>query len=80
MKLTRHKVLTAAEVARLQDFDNIAVKHLLGTNLGTPAELLGTLAKHSNFEVRTGVASNPKTPLLFSKSGKFSSVMTTSIF
>lgn len=62
-KLTRHEILTAAEVARLQDYDNVAVKHLLGANLGTPPELLTTLAKHSNFEVRTGVASNPKAPL-----------------
>ena len=62
-KLTRHETLTATEVARLQDFDNVAVQHLLGANLGTPAALLATLAKHPNFEVRTGVASNPKAPL-----------------
>ena len=62
-KLTDHEILTDAEVERLQDYDNVAVKHLLGANLGTPPELLTALAKHPNFEVRTGVATNPKAPL-----------------
>jgi len=47
----------------LQGYENIAVKHLLGANLGTPPELLAELATHPDSEVRTGVASNPKTPL-----------------
>ena len=62
-KLAKQDTLTEAEVVMLQGYENIAVKHLLGANLGTPPELLATLAKHPNFEVRTGVASNPKTPL-----------------
>jgi hypothetical protein len=62
-KLAKHETLTEAEVVTLQGYENIAVKHLLGANLGTPPELLSTLAKHPHFEVRTGVASNPKTPL-----------------
>lgn len=62
-KLTNHEILTAAEAEHLQVYDNVAVKHLLGANLGTPQELLLTLAKHPNFEVRTGVAINPNVPL-----------------
>jgi hypothetical protein len=62
-KLTKRQPLTEDEVTTLQVYDNIAVKHLLGANLGTPSELLTVLAKHPHFEVRTGVASNPNTPL-----------------
>jgi hypothetical protein len=63
-KLTSYNdILTDSEVERLQYYENVAVKHLLGRNLGTPPELLAALAKHPHFEVRTGVASNPKTPL-----------------
>lgn len=62
-KLSRHETLTEAEVVMLQGYENIAVKHLLGANLGTPPELLAELARHPDFEVRTGVASNPKTPM-----------------
>lgn len=62
-KVANYKVLTPDEVLRLQVYENVAVKHLLGSNLGTHPELLTALAKHPNFEVRTGVASNPKTPM-----------------
>ena len=62
-KLTNYEILTGADVAQLQGYDNVAVKHLLGANLGTPPELLTALANHPNFEVRTGVAANPKTPM-----------------
>ena len=62
-KLTNHEILTGAEVAQLQGYDNVAVQHLLGVNLSTPPELLTALANHPDFEVRTGVAANPKTPM-----------------
>ena len=62
-KLTKYEILTGADVAQLQGYDDVAVKHLLGENLGTPPELLTALANHPNFEVRTGVAANPKTPM-----------------
>lgn len=62
-RLSKHETLTEAEVVILQGYENIAVKHLLGANLGTPPELLAELATHPDSEVRTGVASNPKTPL-----------------
>lgn len=62
-KLTDYEILTSVEVVRLQGYDNVAVKHLLGANLGTPPKLLVTLAAHPSFEVRSGVASNPRAPL-----------------
>ncbi len=62
-KLTSHAILTGAEVAQLQGYDNVGVQHLIGENLGTPRELLAALANHPDFEVRTGVAANPKTPM-----------------
>jgi hypothetical protein len=62
-RLTRHETLTAEEVAGLAGYENIAVKHLLGANLGAPPEFLAELARHPHLEVRTGVASNPRAPM-----------------
>ena len=62
-KLSNYTALTPDEVLRLQVYENVAVKHLLGSNLGTDPELLTALAKHPDLEVRTGVASNPKAPM-----------------
>lgn len=61
--LIRHKPIGAADAQRLAAYENIAVKHLVGANPGTPVGLLEQLARHKNFEVRTGVAVNQKTPL-----------------
>jgi hypothetical protein len=62
-RLTDRGALSADEVVSLLDYDSVAVKHLLGNNLSTPPEVLSMLAANPHFEVRTGVAGNPKTPL-----------------
>ncbi len=62
-RLEERRPPTADEAAALTQYDNIAVLHLVGNNPGTPRPLLERLSKHHNFEVRTGVAYNPTTPL-----------------
>lgn len=62
-KLTQRKRLELAEAQQLAQYDNIAVLHLLGENAGTPPAIISQLAGHKNFEVRTGIAVNPNTPI-----------------
>lgn len=47
----------------LSYYENVGVLHLVGANPGTPPSVIERLAKHANFEVRTGVAGNPNAPL-----------------
>lgn len=62
-RLTLRQALTKSEVEMLVQFDYIPVLHLVGANPGTPVEILERLAKHHDFEVRTGVAANNHAPL-----------------
>lgn len=62
-RLTQRKRLAPAEVQQLAQYENVAVLHLLGANAGTPPAIISRLAGHRNFEVRTGIAVNPNTPL-----------------
>ncbi|MCP3850846.1 MAG: hypothetical protein GY694_11510 [Gammaproteobacteria bacterium] len=63
MRLVERGELTAAEAERLSQFDNIAVLHLLSSNHSIPQSLIKHLSHHKHFEVKTGIASNPQTPL-----------------
>ena len=62
-KLTTRQPLEPAEAEQLSRYENVGVLHLLGENPGTPQAIIDRLARHENFEVRTGVASNPNLPL-----------------
>lgn len=61
--LKYHRPIEAVDAQRVAAYGNVAVKHLVGANPGTPENLLVALSGHENFEVRTGVAINPNTPL-----------------
>jgi hypothetical protein len=62
-RLVRREPLEASEVDALAQYENVAVLHLLAANPSAPEKILRKLAKHSNEEVRTGVASNQTAPL-----------------
>lgn len=62
-KLTTTQPLDPDVAEQLSHFENVGVLHLLGRNPGTPQAILDMLARHKNFEVRTGVASNPNLSL-----------------
>lgn len=62
-RLVRRRPLAVAEVELLSGYDNVPVLHLLGANPATPEPLLRRLGAHSNFEVRTGIAGNPRAPV-----------------
>lgn len=62
-RLTTRQPLEPDVAARLAQYDNVAVLHLVGANPGTPTEIVAQLARHENFEVRTGVAVNSNAPL-----------------
>ena len=62
-KLTTRQPLTSDEAEEISRYEHIGVLHLLGENSGTPQAIIDRLARHSNFEVRTGVAANPSVPL-----------------
>jgi hypothetical protein len=58
-KLTKGKPLQPAEAEQLAQYENTAVLHLLGGNPGTPQPIVAKLSRHTDFEVRSGVAVNP---------------------
>ncbi|MEZ4703239.1 MAG: hypothetical protein R2834_23120 [Rhodothermales bacterium] len=60
--IDRHP-LEPDEARELAGVDDAAVLHLLGANVGTPEDILRTLAAHPDPEVRSGVASNPAAPV-----------------
>ncbi len=62
-RLTAHQPLTADELHRLLQFDHIPTLHLVASNPGLAPHHIRRLAEHDSFEVRTGVALNPNTPL-----------------
>ncbi|MFA6292792.1 MAG: hypothetical protein WC637_13475 [Victivallales bacterium] len=62
-KLTTYKPLSPEEAGELAKCKDVAVLHLVGYNPGTPLPILQQLARHTNFEVRTGVAANKNAPL-----------------
>ncbi len=62
-KLVEIRPLTGRESAMLAQFDSVPVLHLLGANPSLPRPMVERLAKHPDYEVRTGLATNPKAPL-----------------
>lgn len=63
-RLVRRQPLSDAEVEQMASYRKvIPVLHLLGANPATPELMMRQLAEHPSFEVRTGVAGNPKAPL-----------------
>jgi hypothetical protein len=62
-RLVNRREISADEADRLATFGNIPVLHLIASNPGTSKTLLYRLAKHSSFEVHTGIVSNPSAPL-----------------
>lgn len=79
-KLTKGKPLTSAEAEQLAKYENTAVLHLLGGNASTPQPIVDKLSRHTDFEVRSGVAANPNasTELLLNLRtvGKYTTVNT----
>ena len=63
IRLIERKQPSSEEVEKLSHFENIAVIHLLSSNPSIPQSLIHRFSQHKSFEVRTGIASNPKTPL-----------------
>ncbi|NNE04145.1 MAG: hypothetical protein HKO64_10470 [Xanthomonadales bacterium] len=61
--LKRRRPIEESDAQRLAAYGNVAVKHLVGANPGTPVSLLVALSRHEDSEVRTGVAVNENTPL-----------------
>ena len=70
--------LTEEEAQKLYHSSHIAVLHLLGSNPSITESLIETLAQHPSVDVRTGVASNPSTPvqllLSFRTPGRYTTV------
>ncbi len=62
-KLATRQPLEPDVAELLSRYENIGVLHLLGENPSTPQAILDRLARHRNFEVRTGVAGNPNLSL-----------------
>ena len=62
-KLTARQPLEPDVAEQLLRYENVGVLHLLAANPGTPQAIIDRLARHKNFEVRTGVASNPNVSL-----------------
>jgi hypothetical protein len=77
-RLVNRREISPDEADRLAAFNNIPVLHLVASNPSTSKTLLYRLAKHSSFEVHTGIVSNPSAPLdlvlSFRTPGKYTTV------
>ena len=77
-RLVNRRDISSDEADRLATFSNIPVLHFVAANPSTSKALLYRLAKHSSFEVHTGLVSNPSAPLdlvlSFRTPGKYTTV------